>query len=119
MYYPLEDEAHKRILKATLEEKPEQTTEEMYGTIRWNASMIKSAIEDILADAVTNHIHNADEAYAISKCPFFTVVAKALAFRLEVGDRPMTEEEVYKYANEIIDERIERIRKCLSGAFYG
>ena len=80
--------------------------------------MIKSAINDILADAVANRIHSADEAYIISKCPFFIVIKKALIFKLEVGDRQMTEKEIYEYANEIIDERIHRIRVCLSGAFY-
>lgn len=86
--------------------------------VMWNTNMIKSAIDDILADAVTNRIHSVDEAYFISKCPFFIVIKKALIFKLEVGDRQMTEEEIYKYANEIIDERIKRIRACLSGTFY-
>ena len=86
--------------------------------VMWNTNMLKSAINDILADAVINHIHNADEAYFISKCPFFIVIKKALIFKLEVGDRQMTKEEIYKYANEIIDERIKRIRACLSGTFH-
>lgn len=126
MYYPLEAEAEKRIIhsvlkklpKAVSEEKPELTTREMYDIVRWNSNMIKSAIDDILADKVLHRMLNDNEADIISKCTFAVAVKPALDFKFEVGDRTMTEEEVYKYANEIIDERIDRIRKCLSGAFY-
>ena len=126
MYYPLEAEAEKRIIysvlkklpKAVSEEKPELTTREMYDIVRWNSNMIKSAIDDILADKVLHRMLNDNEADVISKCTFAVAVKPALDFKFEVGDRVMTEKEVYKYANEIIDERIDRIRKCLSGAFY-
>lgn len=119
MYYPLEAEAEKRIIysvlkklpKAVSEEKPELTTQEMSYTVRWNTNMIKSAIDDILADKVLHRMLNGNEARVISKCPFAMAVKHALDFKFEVGDRAMTEEEVYKCANEIISERIDRIRQ--------
>lgn len=86
--------------------------------VMWNTNMLKSAISDILVSRIAHRMLNDDEAYIISKCPFFIVIKKALIFKLEVGDRQMTEKEIYKYANEIVDERIHRIRVCLSGAFY-
>ncbi len=126
MYYPLEAEAEKRIIYSVLTKlpevanggKPELTTQEMYDIVLWNTNMIKSAIADILVDKVLQRMLYDNEARVISKCPFTTAVKAALDFKFEVGDRAMTEEEVYKYANEIIDERIKRIRDRLSGAFY-
>lgn len=115
MYYPLDDDVHRRILKAALEDKSELTAEEKRDVIQWNANMIKSAITDILSDNAIQNKFSEYEAYLIGECPFFMVVTEAISFKSKAGYRQMTEDEVYKYANKVISERISRIRGCLSG----
>ena len=94
-----------------MRKKPKLTEQEKRDIVQWNVNMITSAISGIVDDRITHHTLSADEAGVIGKCPFFAAITRAFAFRVVVGDRQMTEDEVYKIANEIVDERINRIRK--------
>lgn len=92
-----------------MEEKPELPEQEQRNIVGFNYHMLRNTVSEVLAERLGNDAIDYRVYCILGRCNFISAMKTALDFKLKVGDRVMTEEEVYQYANELVDERIQRL----------
>ena len=91
-----------------MEEKSELPEQEQRNIVGLNYQMLRNAASEVLTERFDNGVIDYHVYGMLNRTNFISAMKTALNFKLKVGDRVMTEEEIYKYANEIVDERIQR-----------
>lgn len=91
-----------------MEEKSELPEQEQRNIVGLNYQMLKSTASEVLAERFDNGAIDCHVYGMLNRTNFISAMKTALDFKLKVGDRVMTEDEVYRYANELVDERIQR-----------
>ena len=86
-----------------MEEKPELPEQEQRDIVGFNYQMLRNAASEVLTERFDNGVIDYRVYSMLNR-----TMKTALDFKLKVGDRVMTEEELYQYANELVDERIQR-----------
>lgn len=91
-----------------MEEKQELPEQEQRNIVGLNYQMLRSAASEVLMERFDNGVIDYHVYCTLNRTNFISAMKTALDFKLKVGDRVMTEEEVYQYANELVDERIQK-----------
>lgn len=91
-----------------MEEKPELPEQGQRNIVNFNYQMLRNAASGVLMERFDNGVIDYHVYGMLNHTNFISAMKTALDFKLKVGDRVMTEEEVYKYANELVDERVQR-----------
>lgn len=91
-----------------MEEKPELPEQGQRNIVNFNYQMLRNAASEVLMERFDNGVIDYHVYGMLNHTNFISAMKTALDFKLKVGDRVMTEEEVYKYANELVDERVQR-----------
>lgn len=94
-----------------MEEKSQLPEQEQRNIVGFNYQMLKNAASEVLMERFDNGVIDYSVYCTLSHTNFICAMKTALDFKLKVGDRVMTEEELYQYANELVDERIQRFRQ--------
>lgn len=91
-----------------MEEKPELPEQEQRNIVGFNYQLLRNAASEVLTERFDNGVIDYRVYCTLNRANFLCAMKTALDFKLKVGDRVMTEEELYQYANELVDERIQR-----------
>ena len=91
-----------------MEEKPELPEQEQRNIVNFNYQMLRNAASEVLMERFDNGEIDYSVYGMLNRTNFISAMKTALDFKLKVGDRVMTEEEAHQYANELVDERIQR-----------
>lgn len=91
-----------------MEEKQELPEQEQRNIVNFNYQMLRNAASEVLTERLDNGAIDYRVYGMLNRTNFISAMKTALDFKLKVGDRVMTEEELYQYANELVDERIQR-----------
>lgn len=91
-----------------MEEKSQLPEQEQRNIVWLNYQMLRNAASEVLMERFDNGVIDYHVYCTLNRTNFIRAMKTALDFKFEVGDRAMTEEELYQYANELVDERIQR-----------
>lgn len=91
-----------------MEEKSQLPEQEQRNIVDFNYQMLRNAASEVLTERFDNGVIDYHVYCTLNHTNFICAMKTALDFKLKVGDRVMTEEECYQYANELVDERIQR-----------
>lgn len=91
-----------------MEEKSQLPEQEQRNIVWLNYQMLRNAASEVLRERFDNGVIDYQLYCTLNRTNFICAMKTALDFKLKVGDRAMTEEELYQHANELVDERIQR-----------
>lgn len=91
-----------------MEEKSQLSEQEQRNIVGFNYQLLRNAASEVLTERFDNGVIDYRVYCTLNRANFLGAMKTALDFKLKVGDRVMTEEELYQYANELVDERIQR-----------